>query len=313
MSTEKKFYPKSDFSLQVALNTAKQKHDLNPAADILFPKTIIRLNAMQPLFAQLMNERAFRKAEATTLLADKEKAKERAAMYCSHFVQVLNLCIKRGEYEPAVRAYYSLPVENEHVYTLKTEGEILQGCRNLLAGEAARLAQGGVPMSRPSAAEVQQQYDAYYDLVTHGSNAKDALHAAQQTLKKTVPEAYKVVKQVWREVEIAYKAGRRRTEANRENVRHHARKWGVVYARKGHEKFVTGTITAAATGLPLAGAVVKLLNGRNRVTTLGDGKFKLNTTLMHEQTLVVTCTGYEPKEITVKLEEFKDAIVEVEM
>ncbi len=313
MSAEKKFHPKSDFTRQMALNIAKQMYDLNPAGDVLFPKTVIRLNAMQPLFTQLMNERAKCKAEAAVLLAEKEKAKEKAAMYCSHFVQGFNLGIKRGEYKTGDRAFYQLPVENEQVYPLKTEDDILLAGQHLLDGEAARLATGGMPMGRPSAAEVQLHYNAFKDLVNRGSTAKDALSAAQKALNKITPEADRVIRKVWREAEIFFKDGRKSTESMREHVRDRSRKWGVVYARKGHEKLVYGNVTNAATGLPLTGAKIKLLNGRNRVSTLGDGKFKLNTTLMHEQTLLVTCTGYETIEVVVKLEEFKDTFVELKM
>lgn len=313
MSTEKKFYPKSDFTRQKALNIAKEMYDLNPAGDVLFPKTIIRLNAMQPLFTQKLNERAARKAEAMVLLTEKENAKEKTAMYCSHFVQVLNMCIKRGEYTPAVRAFYHLPVDKEQVYALKTEDEILLAGMYLIDGEAARVAQGGAPMSRPSAAEVQLQYDAYKDLVKRGSNAKSALSLAQKALNDITPEADRVIRKVWREVEIFFIAGRKSTESMRENTRSHARRWGVMYARKGHEKKIYGTVTDTATGLPLTGVKLKLANGRNKVSTGSDGKFILNTTLMHGQTIVAVLKDYETFEATVTLTEGEDSYFNISM
>ena len=307
MSAEQKFYPNTDNGRSTALSLAKQANDNVGANSPLTQRTKDRLNAIQPLFETRISERTTKEGELALLLADKEKAKEKTAMFCSHFVQVMNLCIKRGEYEAAIRAFYLLPVDSEQVYALKTEPEIQMSGMHLLQGEADRVAHGGVPMSRPSAAEVKVHHDLYVQLINSGSNAKTALRLAQKAVNELNHEADKVIRKVWAEVETFY------NELPRAGQREHARRWGVVYGRKGHLKKITGTVTDSATGLPLTGVTIKLANGRNKKTTGSNGAFTITTTLMHGQTLLATLNNYEPYKTTIVLQEGSGSVCEVKM
>jgi hypothetical protein len=119
-------------------------------------------------------------------------------------------------------------------------------------------------------------------------------------------EAREVVIEVWREVEFYYRRG------TRERMRKHAREWGVIYARKGGEKRVSGTITDAQ-GKPVPGAKVKFENGNNKTLSDAQGKYKLITNLLHEQTLVVSHPSYEQAEVIVDLLEGEENHCDVRM
>ena len=235
----------------------------------LTQRTKDRLNAIKPLYDSKIKDMTAKKGASVTLMAEKEKLRIKTAMYCSHFLQVLNLCIKRGEYNPSVRALYNIPVENDRLPALQVERSICSVAKNIIKGEQIRIAAGGVPMDRPSAAEVEAIYTVYQNLINTGSNAKDALDNAQEEVQRHNKEANGVIKKVWREVEVFY------NEQSRESMRNHARRWGVVYDRKGYKKKVTGIVTDTATGLPLEGVQLKLASGRKKVTTSIDGKFTL--------------------------------------
>jgi hypothetical protein len=307
MSSENRFLPNSEHTRITALNIAKRMSD-NPAIiNPLTTKTKDRLNAIQPLLESAIRDRTVKTAALAGLIEQKEKAREKAAMFCSHFVQVMNLCITRGEYVAAIRALYGLPIENDKIYSLITEYDITHACRQLLQGETQRVAQGGVPMSRPSAAEVKLHYDVYHALIQSTSNAKMELRDAQKAVAVLQPEVRKVIRKVWAEVKTHY------NELPRPGQRDHMRLWGVTFGRKGHLKKITGTVTDAATGLPLAGAQLKLASGRNKMTSNGIGKFVITTTLMHGQTLTATLTGYQPYKTTVLLQEGETTECEVKM
>lgn len=294
-SSEAKFFPKSSYTRNVALMMAKLKRDQAMNSDILMPRTRDRLDAIQPLFRAGLREINNKKAELATLMSQKEKLKAQTLMFCAHYHQVFNFCIKRGEYQPAMRGYFGLPIENDVLPSMKREWEIVQAAESIVKGEQLLVAAGGTPMSRPSAAEVQVKYLAYKDLISRGSNAKDALDNAQEALQKLNKETDAVIKKVWSEVQSFY------NELPREGMREHGRAWGVVYARKGILLTVNGTVTDAATGLPLAGAKLQFANGRNKVTTNSEGKFSIGTTLMHEQPLTAKLKDYETAETIVHL------------
>lgn len=294
-SSEAKFYPNSNHTRLLALNHAKALNDILLVNNPLSQRTKDRLNAIQLLYSEAHKQLLWKKADYFKLMTGKEKLKTETAMYCAHFIMVFDLCVRRGEYSIAQRVYYGLPETGDALPDLKRQSDITTVAKNIISGEASRVAAGGVPMSRPSAAEVEDKYKQYQQLINDGSNAKEALIAAQQVIKGLKKEANGVIKKVWSEVQTFY------DELPRESMREHGRHWGITYARKGNTVTVSGTVTDAATGLPLAGVTIQFLKGRNKVTTNSEGKFSISTTLMHEQIIVAQLTAYETTETKLSL------------
>jgi hypothetical protein len=307
MSSEAKFYPKSNFDRQKALMKAFTQNANATGNNPLTQRTKDRLNAIYPEYNSKMLTMAAKKAQSVGLMAEKEKMREKVAMYCSHFIQVFNMCVRRGEYPAGHRAIYQLEVENEKLPPLQLERQVTTVARNIIAGEQARVAQGGAPMSRPSADEIEDIFVVYKNLISTGSNAKDALDNAQEDVQRLNKEANAVIKKVWREAEVFY------SEQPRPSMREHARRWGVIYARKGYKKKVTGIITDSETGLPLEGVQLKLSVGRKKAITSIDGKFTLPTSLMEEQMLTATLAGYKPAETEITLYENRDTVCNIGM
>ena len=307
MSSEAKFYPRSNESRYMALYMA---HMINAATSLNNPltqRTRDRLNLIFPEYKNKMAERAIKKAEAAGLVAEKEKLREKLSMYCSHFLQVFNMCVKRGEYKAAERSYYGMDVSSEKLPPLLLQNDVWTAAQQLIKGEQMRIAAGGTPMVCPSADEVEAVFNAFKPVAANCSNAKDAYDNAQEAVQKLNKEANGVIKKVWREVEIYY------NEQPRPSMREHARRWGVEYARKGYKKKVTGIITDSETGLPLERVQVKLSHGRKKIITAIDGKFMLTTSLMDEQKLTATHNDYKPVETEITLYENRDTVCNIGM
>lgn len=307
MSSEAKFYPRSNESRYMALYMA---HMINAATSLNNPltqRTRDRLNLIFPEYKNKMAERAIKKAEAAGLVAEKEKLREKLSMYCSHFLQVFNMCVKRGEYKAAERSYYGMDVSSEKLPPLLLQNDVWTAAQQLIKGEQMRIAAGGTPMVCPSADEVEAVFNAFKPVAANCSNAKDAYDNAQEAVQKLNKEANGVIKKVWREVEIYY------NEQPRPSMREHARRWGVEYARKGYKKKVTGIITDSETGLPLERVQLKLSHGRKKIITAIDGKFMLTTSLMDEQKLTATHNDYKPVETEITLYENRDTVCNIGM
>lgn len=307
MSTEAKFYPKSNRSRQLALSAAYTQNNISLVADVLTTKTKARLNAIQPLHESKMTDLATKRATSIGLMAQKETMRLKTAMFCSHFLQVFNLCVKRGEYPEGNRAIYKLPAETDKLPALALEAQITTVAKNIITGEQMRVAEGGVPMSRPSAAEVEACYTLYHNLIIAASNAAQELDAAQEAVQALNKEVNGVIKKVWSEVETFY------NEQTRESMREHARRWGVVYDRQGGPKKITGTVTHAVTGLPLGGVTIKLTNGRKKTTTNAAGQFTISTTLMHQQMLTGSLKTFATAEAEVTLYEDKNSVCNLQL
>jgi hypothetical protein len=307
MSAEAKFYPKSNQDRQKALMMAFTQNANPGLTNPLTQRTKDRLLAIYPEYNSKMLAMRAKKAQSVGLMAEKEKMREKVALYCSHFIQVFNMCVKRGEYLAAHRTAYQLDVENEKLPPLQLERQVARVAENIIKGEQIRIAQGGAPMSRPSADEIEDLFVIYKNLISTGSNAKDALDNAQEDVQRLNKETNGVIKKVWREAEVFY------SEQKRESMREHARRWGVHYARKGYKKKVMGSVTDHETGMPLERVQLKLSVGRKKAITAIDGKFMLSTSLMEEQKLTATLVGYTSVETEITLHENRDTVCNLKM
>lgn len=305
MSAEAKFYPKSNQARQQALMMAFLQNANATGINPLTQRTKERLLAIYPEYNSKMLAMRVKKAESASLMAKKEKLREKVALFCSHFIQVFNMCIKRGEYPAGHRSFYRLPVENDKLPALQLERQVTSVAENIIKGEQIRVTQGGSPMSRPSADEIEDIFIIYKNLISTGSNAKDAFDNAQEDVQRLNKEANGVIKKVWREAEVFY------NEQSRPSMREHARRWGVEYARKGYKKKIYGTVTDHETGMPLESVQVKLSSGRKKIITSIDGKFVLPTSLMDEQKLTATLAGYKHLETEITLYENRDTVCNI--
>lgn len=307
MSAETRIYPRTTYTRKAALDIAKQKNDSITDISPLMPKTIERLNAICPLLHERTSELTIATAQLALQAEVKTKAKNKTVMLCSHFIQVFDLGVKRGVFSVADRLYFSLPENSTKLPRMIQDMEILMVAENLIRGDAKRVENGGAAVSCPTIAEVQAAHSEFKTTFLNMSNCHSRLSIKQKAVKELTKEVRGVLRKVWDEVETFY------CDLPREGMRNHGRRWGIVYFQKGGEKFIEGTVTHALTGLPLAGVSIKLLNGRNKVTTNAQGKFKLNTTLMHTQPLLAKLPAHSDVEVMVELVEGKTCVCNISM
>ena len=92
---------------------------------------------------------------------------KKARLYISHFIQVLNFCIARGELKPSARTFYGLDENSSKVPSLLTEQDLLQWGEKIIAGEQNRISSGGGnPIYCPSIALVKVNYENFKENYT---------------------------------------------------------------------------------------------------------------------------------------------------
>lgn len=307
MSSENRQLPASNVSRLIALHHAKDKNDALGLSTFLTSATQTRLGNILALYDTATDDIPLKKQAMITLTTQKENAKLVCSMYVSHFIQVFNFGVARGVYPADDRSFYSLDVANGFVPELRSEDDILLWSNRIVNGDAARVAAGGAAMSNPTAAEVHTKLTAFGSLRMPHSTASDAYDAALETLDALNPEADKVIKKVWDEVETFY------NEEDPSSMRENARKWGVVYIRTGGSKTISGKVTRQGTDVVIEGAEVHFENGNNSVLTDAQGNYELSTTLMGDQVLKAEADLYDNFEITVTLAEGETQTVNIEM
>lgn len=87
---------------------------------------------------------------------------KKARLYVSHFIQVLNMCIVRGEIKPEARAFYGLDIQSSKVPSLVSEQDLLEWGEKIVIGDQERMRKGvGNPIYCPSIAVVKTHYENF--------------------------------------------------------------------------------------------------------------------------------------------------------
>lgn len=307
MSVESRNLPDSNVGRLEALNSAGLKNTAMGAGSILTPATKTRLEAIQPLYQTRYDEVGFKTQAVNALSAEKEAARADLKMVISHFIQVFNFAVDRRVFPATNRAYYKLDVGKPMVPDMTNDSDLMLWANNIVTGETKRIADGGTPLAFPSLAEVTALRTLFNDVNTSHNTATQDLDTAQEKLTSLNPEADKVIKKVWDEVETYY------NEETPESMRQNARLWGVVYQRVGGPKKIGGKVTNKDDGTALAGAKVRMKNGRGLATSDADGNFELSTTLMDQQEIDAELLGFDDYAEMITLVENENLVMEIKM
>lgn len=154
----------------------------------------------------------------------------KARLYISHFIQVLNFCIVRGEMKPSVRSYYGLPENSSKVPPLITEQDLLYWGEKIIAGEQDRISNGGgSPIYCPSIALVKVNYENFKENYTRQKQFQNNSARESGNVAQYRDNADALILDVWNEVEHYYEGIR-----DEEERRNKCREYGLVYVfRRG--------------------------------------------------------------------------------
>ena len=156
-----------------------------------------------------------------------------ARMYISHFIQVFNLSIIRGDIKAEHKLLYRLDPEVHIVPDLNSDAAILEWGKNIIDGEGERIRSGGTPIYNPAISKVKVHYEIfkeYYGNHKLHHNITNRNRGGLIELRKRCDE---LILNIWNQIEEKFKdiepASERRTKCQEYGV--------VYYYRKGEEKF----------------------------------------------------------------------------
>lgn len=224
--------PNTDAARVRALKTALKKNET--AATIhdsaYSPPLKQKIDIFLPKFeTAIMNSRIARQKQSE----DSGKFSEltrKARLYISHFIQVLNFTIARGELKPQARTFYGLDEEDSKVPSLLTEQELLKWGEKVVQGEQERLNNRmGNPIYNPTIALVRVNYENFRQHFNFHKQLQVNVSRFSEEIKQFREEADRLIVMLWDEVE-AYFSGIPNDEKRRELCE----EYGVAYVfRKG--------------------------------------------------------------------------------
>ena len=222
--------PNTDVARLKALKQAYHKGKELPPFKLAFSQsTFNKIHAILPNFESAV--RLYKNTYAVTVAKGREYPAnfKKAKLYVSHFIQVMNMAIARGELHANIRTFYGLEEFDSKVPDMNTETELIKWGEQVIAGETERLKRGMTPITNPTIAVVkvrlEQLLDAYHAKKINQKNNIRILNdvAALRT------QADEIILNVWNEVEKNF------ANLPDDIMREKAAEYGIVYVYRRNE------------------------------------------------------------------------------
>jgi hypothetical protein len=173
-------------------------------------------------------------------------------MYVSHFHQVLDLGILRGDFLPGDRPYYGRDITATTVPALATYDAVEEAAAAIVKGEADRQAAATAagkpftPMTLPSAAQVATVLAAFKEARDKSQLAQTKTETEREEAQTIYTEAQALAVDICDTVEFFY-----RKDPEPASRRSKCRRWGVVYITEPGETPDPGTEGTVIQNAPI--------------------------------------------------------------
>lgn len=154
----------------------------------------------------------------------------KARLYISHFIQVLNFAISRGELKDDTRSFFGLKEYSKKLPNLNSEKDVIEWGQKLIQGEQERLSKGLAPITNPTIARVKVFYEDYIRAHKSQKHLQETHNKALHKIAELREKADDIIVKLWNEIEENF------AEYPADEKRIQAEKYGVVYVYRKNEK-----------------------------------------------------------------------------
>lgn len=129
----------------------------------------------------------------------------RAALFLSHFLQVLFLAVERGEVPERDLALYGMAGKERVVPYLKTVDAVMEWAPKVIEGEKNRLKGGGKPILSPSIGAVMTHFDVLRKMADTQKQYQTRTQKALADITRLRPEVDRVILSIWDLIEAHFR------------------------------------------------------------------------------------------------------------
>lgn len=154
----------------------------------------------------------------------------KARLYVSHFIQVLNFTIIRGELKPEVRKFYGLKTTSKSAPSLLKDAKVIEWGEKLIKGEQERLRTGGNPIYSPSIALVRVNCENFKQAFNNQKTLQNNTQRFSGKVAQYRDEADKLILSIWNEIEAKF------IDLPDDTRREKCAEYGIVYVWRKEER-----------------------------------------------------------------------------
>ena len=222
--------PNTDNSRLKALKSALKKgKELTPMELAFKQGTFQRARSFLPKWETAISEH--KNTYDIQIKNNKEYLRKlkKARLYISHFIQVINMAIVRGELQASVRKDYGIEEDNSRLPSLSTESDVIEWGKKIIEGETKRKMSGNTPITNPTIAVVKVHYDNFMEAYKYQKMHQKNHTRALNHLAELRDEADDIILNIWNEVENSF------NELPEDIKREKAQTYGLVYVYRKNE------------------------------------------------------------------------------
>lgn len=128
----------------------------------------------------------------------------KARLYVSHFLQVFNMAILRGELQPSMRTYFGIRESSSRLPSLASDQALLEWGKRTIEGEIRRKNDAHTPIMNPTIALVQVHYDNFVEAYNRQRIYQKNSDRTLKKLNELRDTADDIIRDLWNEVEDTY-------------------------------------------------------------------------------------------------------------
>ena len=222
--------PNTDTKRLRAMSIALEKADDLPVFKLPFS-----IKTGQLLKNQYLNFEQKIQLQREALKQQVNKQKEflylykKAKMYVSHFIQVMNMAVIRGELNATIYKFYGLGTSIK-VPVFKNEEELVFIGQKLIEGEKDRINQGGKMITNPTIAVVKVYFEKFIEARRFQKKLQENYQRATNQVAEMRSDVDKLIQKLWNEIENNF------SDLSENEKRERSREFGVEYVFRKNEK-----------------------------------------------------------------------------
>jgi len=128
-----------------------------------------------------------------------------ARLYISHFIQVFNLSIIRGDIKKDHKLFYQLDPSIHTVPDLSTETALMHWGKCVIDGENERIRNGGLPIYNPAIAKVKVHYEVFKEYKSTQKLYQNTTNRNWEELVSLREKGDGIILDMWNQVEAKFK------------------------------------------------------------------------------------------------------------
>ena len=223
--------PNTDAARLRAMKDAIKKSMTTSPYQLAFSHgTLQRVKTYTPLFEQAMLRHKQAYQNQVQRSRSYNELSKKARLYISHFMQVMNFMIQRGELPDKTRKFFSLSTKTKGIPALVTDNDLLEWGQRLVEGDMERQKAGGKMITNPTAAVVRVHYEQFASAFHIQKDLQKITHQTLDKLASMRDQADEIILAVWNEVETHFE------NLPDDQKRNHAVEYGLKYVYRPHEK-----------------------------------------------------------------------------